>query len=135
MVNACVVAETLYFLDSNICIYLLKGLSPEAGRRLSHARPGSVVISSVSLAEIMVGLSPDDGPALAAMEKFLAAVPSAAFDEAAARMFGRLGFRRGKFDRLIAAHILSRDAVLVTNNERDFAGIEGLKIENWTLPL
>ena len=35
-------------------------------------------------------------------------------------------------DRLIAAHALALDLTLVTNNERDFADVPGLRIENWT---
>lgn len=39
--------------------------------------------------------------------------------------------RRNALDRLIAAHAIRLDATLVTNNESDFAGFPGLRIENW----
>ena len=53
--------------------------------------------------------------------------------------FVRLGFafrsfRRGKLDRLIAAHALALDATLVTSNERDYADVPDLKLEDWTKP-
>jgi hypothetical protein len=32
---------------------------------------------------------------------------------------------------LIAAHAIAADAVLVTNNTKDFKGIAGLVVENW----
>jgi tRNA(fMet)-specific endonuclease VapC len=32
---------------------------------------------------------------------------------------------------LIAAHVLSKNLVLVTNNEKEFQRIQSLKIENW----
>jgi len=32
---------------------------------------------------------------------------------------------------LIAAHALSLDVVLVTNNEREFRRVPGLRVENW----
>ena len=35
-------------------------------------------------------------------------------------------------DLIIAAHAKSLDAVLVTNNTREFERIEDLKIEDWT---
>ena len=54
------------------------------------------------------------------------------FDEEAAKAYAKLTFRRGSFDRLIAAHALSLGLTVVTNNERDFSDIVGLKIENWT---
>lgn len=38
----------------------------------------------------------------------------------------------GSNDLLIAAHARSLDATLVTNNEKEFAKVESLKIENWT---
>ena len=53
------------------------------------------------------------------------------FDHLAAKIYARLPFRRGSFDRLIAAHALSLGLVLVTDNERDFADIDDLIVENW----
>ena len=64
--------------------------------------------------------------------RFFVAVPVMPFDEGAARLYARLPFRRGSFDRLVAAHALSLGLTLVTNNGRDFADIPGLRIENWT---
>ncbi|HSX76190.1 MAG TPA: VapC toxin family PIN domain ribonuclease, partial [Shinella sp.] len=37
-------------------------------------------------------------------------------------------------DKLIAAQAIAADAVLVTNNVRDFAAYPGLRIENWLAP-
>ena len=54
-------------------------------------------------------------------------------DEAAAREYAKLPFKRARFDRLLAAHALSIGATVVTNNEADFADVPGLKIENWTV--
>lgn len=68
----------------------------------------------------------------AAFNRFLGKFPVVPFDEAAARAYARVPFRRGKLDRLIAAHALALDIVLVTNNERDFADVPGLKTEDWT---
>jgi tRNA(fMet)-specific endonuclease VapC len=36
-------------------------------------------------------------------------------------------------DTLIACHALAENLILVTNNERDFARIPGLTIENWAV--
>ena len=57
------------------------------------------------------------------------------FEEVAAEAYQLVPFRRGRFDRLIAAHALALGLTVVTNNEEDFADIPGLAIENWTLPL
>ncbi|GAA0638680.1 hypothetical protein GCM10009424_11590 [Sphingomonas ursincola] len=71
-------------------------------------------------------------PTPQALAAFVAAVPIQPFDEAAARAYAQLPFKRARFDRLLAAHALSIGATVVTNNEGDFADIPGLKVENWT---
>ena len=67
------------------------------------------------------------------LEAFISAIPLLPFDEAAAREYARLPFKRARFDRLLAAHALSIGAIVVTNNEADFADVPGLKTENWTV--
>ena len=68
-----------------------------------------------------------------AIEDFLSVVPLLPFDEAAARAYAKLPFKRARFDRLLAAHALSIGAIVITNNEADFADVPGLTIENWTI--
>ena len=41
--------------------------------------------------------------------------------------------KRDALDKLIAAHAIALDATLVTNNEADFAGYPGLRVENWVI--
>ena len=43
----------------------------------------------------------------------------------------RRGESIGSLDTLIAAHALSVNAVLVTNNTREFSKVQGLQLENW----
>jgi tRNA(fMet)-specific endonuclease VapC len=59
-----------------------------------------------------------------------------AFDVSAAISYGpiRLATRdrnRDALDKLIAAHAVALDVVLVTNNEADFIGYPNLRVENW----
>lgn len=123
--------EPGFLLDSSICIYLLGGRSPKARARIEACRPGEIATSTIVLAEVMVGARTLDAAAQA--EALFQLVSVLTFDEAAARAYARLPFKRGSYDRLIAAHALSLGLTLVTNNERDFADVEGLKIENWTV--
>jgi tRNA(fMet)-specific endonuclease VapC len=125
-------ADGQFLLDSNICIYLLRDLSPILASRVATQAEETLFVSSVSLAEIAVGYGAAvfDSPDLVG---FLKEVPPVAFNERAAMIYGTLPFRRARFDRLIAAHAVALDMVLVTNNEADFADIADLKIENWTL--
>ena len=43
----------------------------------------------------------------------------------------RRGQPIGPLDLQIAAHALSLDTILVTNNEREFRKVTGLRVENW----
>lgn len=123
--------EPRFLLDSDICIYALLGRSETLRRRLGEQPEGTVAISAVTLAEVGVGYGEaiDEADELKA---FLAQVEVLPFDESAARAYAVLPFRRGSFDRLIAAHAIATDRTLVTNNEADFSDVPELKVQNWT---
>ena len=128
-----------YMLDTNICIYAAHGRDEALLARLESFLVGDLVMSAITLAELEAGVRRDPalshGRALALAElvRYVEPVP---FDARAAASFGRLqagseNRRRGAFDRLIAVHAISIGAPLVTNTERDFRDVPGLKIENW----
>ena len=123
----------LYLLDTNICIYVLGDADSAAARRLAQCDEGRAFVSAISAAELWrwrdVETTGND-----VLRQFFVRVPVLPFDEQAARAYSRLPFRRGSFDRLIAAHALARGLILVTNNERDFAHLPDLRIENWSRP-
>ena len=125
--------EPRFLLDSDICIYALLGQSETLRRRLGEQPEGSVAVSAVTLAEVGVGYGAaiDEADELKA---FLAEVEVLPFDEAAARAYAALPFRRGSFDRLIAAHAIAAGLTLITNNEADFSDMPLLKVENWSRP-
>jgi tRNA(fMet)-specific endonuclease VapC len=127
------VAEAAYLLDSNIVIYLLRGVSAEARARVEQCEPGEVVTSAIAYAEVMRKVPPEEMERLdvEALFDIVAVLP---FDNGAALAYRNVPFRRGKFDRLIAAHALALDLTLVTNNESDFDDVPDLKFENWTKP-
>ncbi len=121
-------------LDSNICIYLLEGLSESTRRRIETYDPGEIVTSAVAYAEVMRGLDPGDADAIAKAEALFRIVEILPFDRRAAETYVAIPFKRTSYDRLIAAHALSLGLTFVTNNERDFGSVPGLKVENWTSP-
>jgi tRNA(fMet)-specific endonuclease VapC len=123
-----------YFLDTNSCIFLLAKARPALAARVEDCAPGTIAISAVVCAELAMGFGRGGTRGRTAFNRFLAKFPVMPFDEAAARAYSRVPFRRGKLDRLIAAHALALDIVLITSNERDFEDVPGLKIENWTKP-
>ena len=102
-------------------------------RRIASVDAGEIAISVISFAEIALGSHVAKPPPPDVLDAFILAIPLLPFDEAAAREYARLPFKRARFDRLLAAHALSIDAVIVTNNEADFADVPGLKVENWTV--
>lgn len=123
----------LYLLDTDCAIYAMLGIYPSLGARLSECAVDEVAISAISLAEIVMGEGKGKPPDMPVIDAFLRVIPLLGFDESAARAYATLPFRRRSFDRLIAAHALSIDAVVVTNNEADFADVPGLRLENWTV--
>lgn len=123
--------EPAFILDTNICIYVLADADSVAARRLADRPEGSVVASVVTYAEMLHGVrnaGPEDERKL---DDFFARIAIMPLGVEAARTYATLPFRRGSFDRLIAAHALALGLTLVTNNERDFAHVPGLRIENW----
>jgi len=123
--------KTRFLLDTNICIYLLEARDDRVRKRIESCDEGELVTSTIVYAEVMIGANRRGGSraALALFDR----IPPLSFDLAAGSAYANLPFNRGNFDRLIAAHALSLDLTLVTNNERDFADIEGLRVENWTI--
>ena len=101
--------------------------------RMAECDAGEMAISVISFAEIAYGTHVGKSPPPAVLDAFIAAIPLLPFDEAAAREYARLPFKRARFDRLLAAHALSIGAIVVTNNEDDFADVPGLMVENWAL--
>ena len=123
-----------YFLDTNSCIFLLGKARPALTARVEGCAPGSIAISAIVCAELAMGFGRGGPQGRTALNRFLAKFPVLPFDEPAARAYARVPFRRGKLDRLIAAHALALDIVLITNNERDFADVPGLQTADWTRP-
>lgn len=130
-----------YMLDTNMCIYLMKNQPEEVARRFSRCYVGDVVMSSITYAELEYGVAMSGDPEqerihLASLVEDIQVVP---FDAPAGVAYGpiRLATRDVKkdaLDKLIAAHALSLNAIVVTNNEKDFAKYPGVAMENWLLP-
>jgi tRNA(fMet)-specific endonuclease VapC len=125
------VVEPAYLLDANICIYLLEGKSDLAAARVSACPVGQLVTSAVVYAEVMIGARRLDRADRALA--FFGQVPVLPFDAAAGDAYSHLPFRRGSYDRLIAANALALGLTVVTGNDADFADVPGLKVENWTV--
>jgi tRNA(fMet)-specific endonuclease VapC len=130
-----------YMLDTNICIYIIKQKPQNVIRRFREAKISEIGVSSITLSELEYGVMKSTKPEQnrMALAQFMAPIEIPAYDDAAAQHYGeirdylgRQGTPIGSLDMLIAAHALSLNAVLITNNEREFKKVSNLKIENWT---
>lgn len=123
-----------YLIDTNCCIYLFNREYPHLRRRIAETEAGDIGLSVIVLAELGVGARVGKFPSGEHLVRLRQEMPLLAFEEQDAEIFATLAFRLGRFDRLLAAHAVSRDLTLITNNEADFAGLPGLRIENWVKP-
>ena len=132
----------IYMLDTDICIYIIKRKPESVLRRLESMPSNRLAMSVITFAELMNGAKKsqhvkDNVARLNALGELLEIRP---FDQKAAVTYGdvrsdleKRGEVIGGNDLLIAAHALSLDWTLVTNNEREFRRIQGLKVENWVV--
>ncbi len=127
-------------LDTDTCVYALKQNPAVLERLLSRSR-SDVAVSVITEAELRTGAAKSSSPGRTArlVENFLRPLAVIEFtsDDAAsyAQVRARLersGTPIGPLDTLIAAQAISRRLVLVTNNEREFGWVAGLRLENWS---
>lgn len=131
-----------HLVDTSICIEMIRGRSCDVVLKHLHQHPpGTLGISSITLAELQYGVakSRDPGRNTAALAHVVAQLVVLPFNDVPAAAYGTLrahlearGTVIGSLDMLIAAHALSLGVALVTGNEREFARVPGLRIENWT---
>ena len=129
-----------YLLDTNICIYIIKQRPARVLKRLRETDISDVGLSAITASELECGAQKSSRPVQSrrALARFLAPLQIAPYDAPAAEVYGRIravlerrGQPIGPLDFLISAHALSLSATLVTNNEREFARVPGLPVENW----
>ncbi|PZV04582.1 MAG: VapC toxin family PIN domain ribonuclease [Cyanobium sp.] len=129
----------MILLDTNICIYIINAKPAAVLERFKNYRLGEIGLCSVVAAELAFGVAKSSSARnRQALEMFLAPLTILPFDERAAWAYGdlraeleRRGTPIGSLDTMIAAHALSLQATLITNNTREFAQVPGLQVDNW----
>jgi len=131
--------DVQFLLDTNILIAMSKqrlGLAD----RLEGIPADAILLSSVVVAEIEYGIAKSGRRQhnRRVFDSLLSGFRVLPFDAAAARLYGPIraqlekrGRLIGPYDLMIAAHAQSLDAVLVTDNTKEFDRVAGLKTENW----
>ena len=129
-----------YLLDTNIVSHLVRGHA-NVIRYVTGMPMSALFISAITEGEIMFGLAkrPDAKKLQQAVAELLKRVDVVPWDRAAAGCYGNLrasleqaGKSLGSLDMLIAAHALSIEAVLVTNDHA-FGMVPGLIVVDWTV--
>ena len=129
-----------YMLDTNTCIHLIKHRPASIQRKLFPLPMGEVAISSMVSAELWYGVaySQKRKENEAALKDFLQYVDILDWPKEAALLYGEIraklrtkGTPIGAMDLLIAVHGLFLNTIFVTDNQKEFERVPGLKIENW----
>ncbi len=118
----------------------MKGFSRELVEKIQNYDYGELKISSITYAELEICAQKSSFPEKSriALMKLFIPFEVVAFDSKAAVVFGSItadlekkGMKIGSYDSLIAAHALSNNYSLVTNNTKEFTRVHELKVENW----
>lgn len=129
-----------YMLDTNTCVYIIKRKPPKVIKRFKQTDVSQIGISSITLSELLYGVSKSSNPEQnqVALSQFVAPLEILPYDDGASQYYGdlRAGLEKqgtpiGSLDMLIAAHAISLNSILITNNEKEFSRVPNLQIDNW----
>lgn len=132
--------ETRYLLDTNICIYIRQKKPQEVFRRFGKLIPGEAALSVITYGELLYGANKSAyrTAALERLRELFRLLPALPLPESATETYGLIrsdleskGEMIGNNDLWIAAHALAARLTLVTNNEREFRRVRGLRVQNW----
>ena len=129
-----------YFLDTNICIYLLNRSSEKLVEKILSISPDKIKVPSIVKAELLYGAekSKKKKKNIDKVERFLSAIQILPFDELSSVPYSKI---RAKLelsgnmiepnDLLIASIVIANNGTLVTNNLKEFRRVPNLKVANW----
>jgi len=130
----------LYLLDTSICIYIQHQRPEKVLSRFQKLKPGDAAISVITWGELLYGAekSKQRKKVLQLLAEFKSFIPVLPIPENTGNTYGVIraslefkGTPIGNNDLWIAAHAKAAALTLVTNNEREFQRVPGLKIQNW----
>jgi tRNA(fMet)-specific endonuclease VapC len=128
-----------WLLDSDACIFLIKGREPLLGR-VSRLSPDDFAVSSITCAELWFGAARSEHPQRSRKEQdaLLGALRVVDFDVKAANHYAsvgahlaRAGRRIGERDLMIASIALAQGMAVITSNTREFRRVPSLRVEDW----
>jgi len=127
-----------FLLDTNMCIYFLKG-KYQLDEKIKEVGIQNCAISEITYAELIYGAEKSESidKNLQTIEKFtdqiailpiFNAIPIFGKEKAKLRSKGNM---ISDFDLLIGATAISNNMVMVTRNVKEFKRLKHIKIENW----
>ena len=129
-----------FMLDTNACVELIRNQDARILRRMKRRKPDELSVSSVTLSELEYGAAKSANPEKnrLALAEFMTPLNILPYDDTVAPVYGRVraalekeGTPIGPLDTMIAAQALSLGLTVVTDNEREFRRVSGLKVQNW----
>lgn len=130
----------MYLLDTNTCIYFMKGTYPKLTEKLFSLDPSCLLISAVTVFELEYGAEKSrwGEKTRQQLALFLSPFTILPFDASDALMAGRIrgqlqrqGTPIGPYDVLIAAQGVARGIPIVTHNTGEFSRVPGILLEDW----
>lgn len=131
-----------YMLDTDICSYIIKKRPAVVLEYFKKIDMAQLCISSVTWAELLFGVEHSSSQKVnrAVIDDFVRHLTVLDWGRDAAEHYARIraylqsrGERIGAMDMMIAAHARSQEMTLITHNERHFARVPQLAVENWTV--
>ncbi len=132
--------EPRYLLDTDTFIYIRREKPERVREKFRKLSAGEAAISVISFGELMYGVakSVHKEAAKAQLQRIVEFVTLLELPEEAGAIYGTIraeleakGKMIGNNDLWIAAYAIAASLILVTNNEREFRRVSGLKIQNW----
>ena len=128
-----------YLLDTNIVSDLVRNPQGKVARRIRAVGEKQVCTSIIVTGELRYGANKKGSPRLSSqVDAVLGVLEVLPFEAPADASYGLLRTRLeqagtpiGANDLLIAAQALALGYVIVTDNEREFSRVEGLRLQNW----
>lgn len=135
--------RTLYLLDTNICIFFLRGRY-DIDQQIDKVGWENCCISEITELELKMGvelsMQRDGIDRSRKLNQFLddikiipinSAIDTAAFEKVRLRLSGTPC--DDNFDLLIACTAIANDMVCVTDNTKDFHRFRDIRLENWVV--
>ena len=129
-----------YLLDTNICIYIAKQKPLSVLKKFEQIEVGDVGMSIVTYGELLYGAQKSHHAKKThlVLDELVSLIPPLPMSIQVAKYYGdvlskleKQGKPIGNNDLWIAAHALTLELVLITNNVKEFSKVPRLKIENW----